>query len=469
MVDREWPGRWWIPGQQAHATVGDLRLSDDSFVLALQGSLGPKAASQVRDLMTHPTLDVSEPVALGLSQANEKITLLDCDCVGWEMTGFRDVRSSSWMPHAALLGVHLESPSPAFSEAHLELDHLMDWCRGVGLHHEFKQDLGGVQRITVNAERKLLGEAEVSGAHVELSARPLGTVGVEQAKLSIHPVFHFVFEFTQSWREVLQAWVRPIRDLVSFATLRPNRITYVGVKTGESIQGELLVRFLEPSAASDGKKTLGPSDMLFTVAGLPSGFETGLEKWFALHRHYESVFNLLLGIEYAPFIYDETRFLAMAQAAEVFHRIAVPKNPLSKAEHKRRVEAVACAIEDDEVLSAWAKPILTSANQRTLRERLSWLVDRAGELRQPVTGGEPDQFVARVADTRNYLTHLGKMKRTVLGDEARYWHGQALGWLLRFFLMAKLGFTDEESIQAIKRNQRFIGFSRNLAESVADL
>jgi hypothetical protein len=468
MVDREWRGRWWIPDQEAHATIGDLRLSDDSFVLALQGSLGPQVASQVRDLMTHPTLDISEAVVLGLSQENEKITLLDCDWVGWELTSFKGVRTSSWMPHAALLGVHLESPSPAFSEAHLELDHLMDWCRGVGLHHEFRQDVGGVQRIAVNAERKLLGEAEVSGAHVELFARPLGTVGIEEAKLSIHPVFHFVFEFTQSWRDVLQAWVRPIRDLLSFATLRPNRITYVGVKTGESTQGELLVRFLAPGPAEGSKKSLLPSDMLFNLAGVPGGFGNGLKTWFTLHRRYESVFNLLLGIEYAPFIYDETRFLAMTQAAEVFHRIAVPKNPLSKDEHKRRVEAVGSAIEDDQ-LRAWAKAILTSANQRTLRERLSWLVARTGELREVVTGGEPDQFVARVADTRNHLTHLGNGKNTVLEGEARYWHGQALGWLLRFFLLVKLGFTEQEAIEAIRENQRFIGFSRKLAESVAAL
>jgi ApeA N-terminal domain 1 len=44
---------------------------------------------------------------------------------------------------------------------------------------------------------------------------------------------------------------------------------------------------------------------------------------------------------------------------------------------------------------------------------------------------DKETFVRRIVKTRNHLTHLGDDLEHVLTNPARYWHGQALAWLVR--------------------------------------
>jgi hypothetical protein len=441
-------------------------LSDDGFTLTLEGALRPPQASSA-GAVTDLFADVTEPIILGRSRGNEKIALMEGSGTALAIP-FGEVRTSSWSVNAALLGAHVDSRNPKFPEVDLELSHLGDWVRGFGVGHTIEQRADKSYAVSVEAETKVLGSAKVPGARIEVSAWPTWSIGPHRGSVEVRPVFHLTLEKPQTWKDILGKWVGPLRDLVSFATLRPNQITNLGVKVDESARAELLTRFLEPGQAGKAERSLVPSDMLFTLAGLPGGFEPGVRRWLRLHQRYRSVVGLLLGIEYAPFIYDENRFLALAQACEVYQRIAVRREPLSKEQHKRRVRNAVDSIADED-LATWVRSVLTAANYRTLRERMEWLVQQTGELRRAITANQPAEFLTRLVDTRNYLTHLGVKKKTVLEGEARYWSSQALAWLLRFALLTRLGFSKREAAEVLRANQPFLWFSRRLADTVQSL
>lgn len=201
--------------------------------------------------------------------------------------------------------------------------------------------------------------------------------------------------------------------------------------------------------------------MLFTARELPGGFAHGLRRWFEIHERHSTAVELLLGVGYAPFIFSEQRFLALAQAIEVYQREAIGGAPLPRTEHRRRVREITSAITDSD-LAGWAESILREANRLRLAERVAGVIGRLGDLGREIVGDDEETFVRRVVQTRNDLTHRDQRGAWVLEEPARYWHGQALDWLLRASLLVDLGFSSEEVGSRIRRNTRYDWFRSQL-------
>lgn len=119
-------------------------------------------------------------------------------------------------------------------------------------------------------------------------------------------------------------------------------------------------------------------------------------------------------------------------------------------------------------LVEWARPILQEANFLRLAERLEDLLARLGELGQQISGGDEGLFVKRVKDTRNYLTHRDRHKDTVLEGSDRYWHGQAVLWILRALLLQELGLSVDQIAGILKENTSFQWFEESIRQSPAD-
>jgi len=111
--------------------------------------------------------------------------------------------------------------------------------------------------------------------------------------------------------------------------------------------------------------------------------------------------------------------------------------------------------------------MLQEANRLRLADRVAGVIDRLGDLGREIVGDDVDGFVRRIVQTRNYLTHRDEKKSAVLDEPARYWHGQALDWLLRASLLLDLGFGDEESASRIRRTSRYQWFRSQLLEAIS--
>lgn len=245
--------------------------------------------------------------------------------------------------------------------------------------------------------------------------------------------------------------------------MRPNRILSVQLRAkGSKNWTTLLLRLIDLERPARSEKALVPPELLFGVKDLPGGFERGLQRWFRTRERLDAAFTLFLGAGYAPFIDTDQVFMAFAQAAEVLHRIAVGGTPLPKAEHRRRVKLATAAIADAD-LREWAGSVLGASNYLHLSDRLSEVVAGLGELKGPLTNNDPERFVRRVVKTRNYLTHRDLQHDEVLDLVGQHWYGQALGWMVRTWLLDELGLGKKAARRRVAGNLQYRAIVRNLA------
>lgn len=456
MRERTWRARWWRPEGAEHAVWGDLHFSDDEFELQLDGSLpreypevGP--GTQIAGFFE----PAGEPVLLGRTRRGELFTLLDC--YGYVPSLPFGEAYDTWTPRTGLFGVNLERPELCdVVAARVQLDSLSQWAgvHTVELSLSEDRSLGRITRVEVAAEREELGVADVDAGTVRLVRDLQFTTKGTEAQVGAST--HFEVELKSATPPLaLIDEIQPLRDLVTFATLRPANVEVVRVRPRESESdqwAELLVRLTRRARPAE-ERPVHDIDMLFSAGELPGSFGEGLAKWYQLHARYSMVFRLLLGVSYAPFIYDDQRFLAFTQAAEVYHRTAIGGTPLPKNEHRSRVNEVSSHI-DDANLRKWATRILLDSNYLHLRERLREVIGQLGEMGTRLAGEDVEDFIGRVVATRNFLTHrdVERQSPKVLESPARFWHGQALAWMLRLNLLLELEWDMEALSQRLKHN-----------------
>lgn len=146
--------------------------------------------------------------------------------------------------------------------------------------------------------------------------------------------------------------------------------------------------------------------------------------------------------------------------------IRIGGTPLPKPEHRRKVKDAVSGITDPQI-AHWAREILGGSNWYAFRDRLGQLIDAVGDLGPELVGGNRDSFVGRIVDTRNYLTHRVGRRGEVLDGERRYWHWQALAWLVRAHLLLELGFTLEEAAALVRANLVFQQYRSRFAQAEA--
>lgn len=474
MSSREWRGRWWLPADREKPVGGDLTLSADEFVLTTDGPLRTAEIPKGQTKFTELFQQVVEPVIFGRTRDGGNLTLLGCEGAIPVIPG--EVNAGEWRPRSALVGAHLEHDELRFSAVDIEVRHLADWAGGLHFSHSLTYETHDrrVSRVEAKAERKVLGEAQLGDIRIELGLVPIFTTRDLTAEIGHYPRFRVEPAEPFSWEKAMENWVRPLRDLVSFATSRPASLEHIrlrpeeeGDESGRLV--ELLLQLIDLKRPEQENKRLSPYDVLFTASELPGEFGDGLARWFELHASYASVIGRMLSVSHAPFIYEDQRFLALAQAAEAYHGISIGGTPTPKDEHKQRVSLAAADLADPD-LRSWAVPILAESNWFHLTERLEQLLEGAGSMGELIAVPDRETLLKRIVKTRNYLTHHGEKHSLVLSSLSDlFWHGQALAWLLRIRLMGQLGFSEEEIAKRVRRTPRFQGFRKGMEETAKAL
>jgi hypothetical protein len=472
MTDKEWKGRWWLPNAADAHLGGELQLSPSVFTLSLDGDLLPAPLPPANGGPMHIGIEhLREPLILGSDRSGEDITLLDCERTRLTIPAQPSV--TEWHPTAALAGVHISNTNELrFSAIECEFDYLIDWIAIKSLGHTVESDeVDGLgSRVEIVLERDIVHTAHLDAALIELRVNPDWHIENDEAEAALRAKFRVELSEPIGWREALSKWIAPLEALVYLGTLRANRLEAVRLAQPQETDGprqwfSLEFRSIDQKRPHRSEARIHPAEMAFTASQMPQGFETGVKRWFEGYDQYSSVLELTTGVEAAPFLYGEQGFLSYAQAIEILHRIAIGGTPVPKDEHKGRVAEVVNELEDEE-LAAWADEILRKANWLNLRARLVALVqDLEPEIQKSIVGSSTDLFVARVVETRNYLTHRDEKTKNVLEGEALFWHSQALLWILRYQLLTRvLDFDSADISKRFSTNNRFATLVNRLAE-----
>jgi hypothetical protein len=421
-------GEWWVPEAPGRRVPGVLRLAD-GFQLELEKPL-------VKPLPPSPGIsslgawdEIEErSVIYGDLQQGSRVTLIDA----WRSTGGIPPElagSELWRGQPVLVGFHV-GPDAQFDRIAVSTDYLLDWTGYRGYSLEIEP--GGVG---VRARDEELFSLEY-GHRYSLWSDFGFSNHHEGFDLKTSAYWRVDLSRPMHLRDAIEEVVAPLQDLVSFATMRPNRISSLHVRpVGEEKLGELIMRLRGDSSPLREEK-LYYFDQLMPLQRIGvSRLRSVLPGWLSAYRRLRIIINRLLAIDYAPFLYDNHKAANILQAAEGLHRELWDRTGVTPEEHSARIDA-ALARSLSEEASAWARDILEDKNGLSQKTRYSEIIDRSLEAGFPYEVADKTKYVKTLTKLRNKPAHGS----APCGDpETNFWNTEGLRWMLRAILLHEVG------------------------------
>lgn len=434
-------GRWWEPGKRRSARHGVLHLREDKAELRLTGVL----SGENQPYCTYEAL-------LGESASGDTITLLDVesDGVASSMRPTRTALSELLRPRVVLRGEIGRQVQLTWSEISVAFDHLDEWsltANGTfGEISDHGQEDDGRHWVTYRFEFPGAVDAELDYGTVTLwcASGQGGDDGWSEFRVTREPRVQVRLSESKPLAEVEELILKPLRYFFSFAVdapvgVRGLTLTTSGAPRRSPLRSQevLFRRGDRPAGRTQG----GPAyfEMLLPLSAIEGRFQSVLERWHALARRYEPIFDLLLA-PIGPPNSAEAYFLQSVQAAELFHRRRWPEALAhDRTTHAARLDRLVStqSVAD----AAWLRQTLQWSNEPTLQSRITDLV---AESRLALRLSGDPEFPRRVARTRNYLIHRSAhMARYAAHGNDLWWMGLHLRALVRTVVLMELGFDHE--------------------------
>ncbi|MBI5820556.1 MAG: hypothetical protein HZA88_16440 [Verrucomicrobia bacterium] len=401
-------GRWWIHGSQKPAHFGTLTF-DPEKGLELTVKV-PQCRSNDEAFVATPTEPVSIPnVIWGADHSNNPVTVFSSGSCRFSKAAGLD--SYSIQLQAAILNSRAGSwDDTCFSCACVEFTLLNNWInRRLGLetkvedgHVCYRFKPSDVIEYDINPGFRLRIEGQILGQG--------GYNALVETRLRWTYRVWFLFPKAAPVQSVFNDYASVFQRLLSLLA-------------GEQVFIETLVLWdrdpFEPGNKSHpcgselltinrgittAVRDMHGAHMITSFPEVRANFDSVVRRWFSCHSELGPVIDLYDAVVSNFVLTDESRFLFLAQALEVYHsRSSLFKSAdLPTADHRKRVRAIADTAPAE--YRAWIEEKLRSANQKNLRQRLDEILAKHSSEAAQLTSKIVD-FAAKVRESRNYYTH----------------------------------------------------------------
>jgi hypothetical protein len=204
--------------------------------------------------------------------------------------------------------------------------------------------------------------------------------------------------------------------------------------------------------------------MMFTLPSVEEQLEKILDNWISKAELIKPVYDLYFSTLYNPAIYQEFKFLSLAQAVETYHRQIYggkfqPDDVFKEGLYQTLVDAIPGDIADD-FRSSLKQGKLRYANEFSLRKRVQLLgehLDKGLNLNFLQNKNLRNIFAEQVADTRNYFTHYSPELKDKAAKTGQELHDliQKLRLVLQICFLEELGFTFDKITEVFKKNREY--------------
>lgn len=452
MEDVSASGYWWLPDNPDDQLGGTLNFSKkDGARLELLGTFGNLSSFFAE----------REPYAAvyGLTTDGKEITLVSCQQIHGRIGS--GVPTEVLKAVTMVVGAHV----PDFHGAPLakitfRLSNLEDWLGRPGSTHNYPPSAGDPFVITY--VRPTLPSIRIPGGTVRFK---FGWRSFETRSRRSGVDEHSAVQVSRAggltFHEALREYVWPTQNLLTLCTLEPSDVVELQVEQKgrrKSNKEPLRVYYQTTVEAPKRDKPLFITDMFVTAPQLGSGFPKLIRGWLTSSETLRTVLNLYFAVMSGRWMFLESRFLNLVQAAEVFHRLTYPNLVVSKAEHKQRVKNIIDHVPHEH--KKWLRGILSFSNEPRLADRLQAVVSASS----PILGWTPEEqevLVRQARDTRHYLTHYDPSGATkAVRDENLYWLSEVFLFMVGVLLLRHAGVADRNIQSGLANNQR-LSFARD--------
>jgi hypothetical protein len=453
-------GYWWLPEKPDGKIPGKLRFTPtDGANLTLQGSLkGSGLASVVSS-----SKFFNPPLVLGITSTGKAITLHQCFEKGTSFSSGGGVTSelgATWV----FINAHFTSPDEVkFKSVSIHYAHLDSWANLPGFELDDHELVQG--KLTLRYERPSAFQMELGDFNFSIGASgpSLSYDQIRQVKIG-----------QKAWVRLKSPVEKPLEDFMgilhhiqNFLTLAMTRPTFPMI-VGSTVE-------ITPDSPDDTQrpdlpvdifyqlpwwpgetKSLHSFEMLFTLPVVRDRLNVYIATWIQAAEMLKPVYDLYFSILYNPHMYVESTFISLSQAIETYHRRKIGGKYQPDEEFREGLYQKLVSVLPPELDKGFKQSLkdgkLLYANEYSLRKRLQDLVGRLSP-NFPLNFIDAN-FVSKVCDTRNYLTHYDPDLREKSAQGVELYNlNEGLRTILEICFLEELGFAHEDIRKMLSSNR----------------
>jgi len=432
-------GFWWLPETPGHLVGGALYLEwDERPRLEVFGQL---EGVDMQGALGQIGKDMIYPIVHGQATDGRAVTLWDAKVGSSQLLlldpqhAYLEIRATR-----AIIGVHVPARDSGFRQVRVGVEHMLDWLEAPLVQRSYETENGRWIGFQHGWRKTTPIDCHIGGARVQMSVSAR-EVGDRVHKSSIEQWAEVVIDPSEpaTADEIHARYVVPLANLLTFVTGRAAAVDYVGLVAADlegEHESELLWKRRAPRDPSP--RPLMPDDLLFTASALPTTVGSVLERWFDLSADLEDVMNLFLGTRYAAAMFEQNRFLNLAQAAEALHRAQVgDRRQLTDDERARRDAILRGSPEEHE---SWLAGLLDDDARIHFADRIRDFLAWDPWLVPEVIPNAP-RFVRKLTDARNFHTHWDRTSTPRAPEGFDLWAlNEMLIVILEARILDRLGF-----------------------------
>ena len=437
-------GQFWLPSQADKRLPGILKITEKGTPsLELFGSFEPLAAGR-RTLQNQVPQRI-----LGVTADKGLVTLEDCLTIRRtdSAVGSREPLSKSvWQVGWAFCGTHFEKEI-SFSSMHFAVEGLDEWFIFYYSPFSSNGDPAGAMSQAFNPPKPIT--FQVSGdLTVSLNMLATTSSGLFHQSMTTEMSITLDADQLRLFPEFLEI-LRKIRDFLCLAFDRSVSYTSITGSRQElnapnSARNSVeIYRQLEPFDLQP--EEFGPGRFLLQFDSIADNIGHFLRRWLDNYQEYEPTFNLYFSVKANRHMHLEGRFLFLVHGIESLHRRSSSETLLPAGEFEDRVKTVLSNTPSN--WKSWLRDRLRYGNELPLRTRITQMVEPFNKLFG--TESERKDFIGKVVNTRNFLTHYDpSLRNRAVTDSATLLRlYNKLEGLVQLHLLRLLGISDADIVE----------------------
>lgn len=399
---------------------GVLTLSDDGFVLELEGTLLSDRATRERVTRDRNPLPLAR--ILGLVRrldrpGREKVTLERCQLRGTEYSDIFVTRwAESYWPSCVCIGDWFEDDLPlTFDKAFVQMTSLHAWTALSGFERSWSV-IEPRRTATQKYKRPRDRRARLDDGTILTLAFPLSRKydGLYDREVMLTQATRFELEFPEPRKlDDMQADVYSLRNFVALGASRSVKVTQlVGYQRPQPADDPPIGREVEIlySHVGDADVAEAPHHhgMAFLLSDVDRRFEQHMRRWFRLRDELRLVLDLYFSTLHVSRGFMQTRFMNYVQAIEGYHRRRLARSMYSDTEFQAHRDVIVSSTPTN-LRPLVRKALAPHVNEVNLAERLADVLLVSEDAGSSVlSSGQRSckRFAMRVAEIRNIYAHV---------------------------------------------------------------
>jgi hypothetical protein len=449
--DFELSGNWWLPTNHA-------------------GSIGGMLSFKNRQAITLDLFDdfpgsekgIWPPVVLGTAFDGTECTLLNCYRLGPILQALPYGTRAIYGADLLFIGQHFDSVDDIrFSSISINWASLEEWTQLKPFREGYGHQAGKIDSVALTYQIPVGFDIRVPAIDSRISLK-LGFITrsneYKAAKWEIDSYLRIVPTESRpySWFATIMTSLSNLLSLFMGSPVYPRRIR--SVTSEVDIDGRYLqspsVEVLFAQPRRQVIERIHPDQMLVTLPPIEQKFESTVDSWFKNRERLATVHALFFATVYNTNLYSESTFLFLTQALESYHRGLGEDKYVSQEEYEKYETALIESLPDG--MPAHLRDSLRGrihyGNEYSLRKRLGLILRNLGKASVAAIAKDQTQFIDKIVNTRNYLTHHDAESKTksVSGTEL-YELNIKLRSLLTALLLFEIGIEESLVIKAIDK------------------